>query len=180
MAKKLYFDSDAQWSTESDGDEFFTSDEFFKSSPSLDPDNPSDPSKSVRTTDDNTSSAGKSLQVAASANEVDVVKITMSGIPFGLYSVVVRTKSTVNSGSNVLYKISALAGETELTSYEVKESDYTAANEWETFGLGVNFKGTTGDALNIVIHRGTYAGQAVVDFDYVKANPAPVAINAIT
>ena len=180
MAKKLYFDSDAGWSTESDGDEFFTGNEFFKSSPALDPENPSDPSKSVRTVNDSTSSEGMSLRVDATANDLDVAKVTLSGIPFGLYSVVVRTKTTINSGSNVLYKITALADETELTSYEVKENDYTSDNEWETFGLGVDFKGTTGDNLNIIIHRGTYAGQAVVDFDYIKASPAPVAINAIT
>ena len=180
MTKKLYFDSEAGWSSEDDGDEFFTGDDFFLQSPSISKDNPSDPSKPVRVVDDNTSSEGKSLHADATASDVDIAKVTLNRIPFGLYSVVVRTKTTVNTGSNVVYKISALAGDKELTSYSVKENDYTAANKWETIGMGVDFSGTTGDALNIVIHRDTYAGQAAVDFDYIKATPAPVAINAIT
>ena len=180
MTKKLYFDSDAGWSSEDDGDEFFTGDDFFLQSPSVDPANPSDPSKAVRTVDDNTSSAGKSLHADATANNLDIAKVTLNDIPFGLYSIVVRTKTTVNTSANVLYKIIAYAGAKELTSYSVKENDYTAANNWETIGMGVDFKGTTGDPLVVTIHRDTYAGQAAIDFDYVKATPAPVAINAIT
>lgn len=180
MTKKLYFDSDAEWSTESDGDEFFTGDDFFLSSPSVDPTNPSNPSKAVKVVDDNTSSAGKSLHADATANNLDIAKVTLNDIPFGLYSVVIRTKTSVNTSSNVLYKIIASAGTKELTSYSVKENDYTAANTWETIGIGVDFRGTTGDPLVITARRDTYAGQASVDFDYIKATPAPVAINAIT
>lgn len=180
MTKKLYFDSDAGWSSEADGDEFFTGDDFFLQSPSVDPANPSDPSKPVRVVDDNTASTGKSLHTDATASNLDVAKVTLNGIPFGLYSIVVRTKTTVNSGSTVVYKIAASAGDKALTSYSVKENDYTAANKWETIGMGVDFRGTTGDPLVITIHRDTYAGQAAIDFDYIKATPAPVAINAIT
>ena len=180
MSKKLYFDSTAGWSTEPDGDEFVIGDELFKSSPSIDQENPSDPSKSVRSSNDNTSSVGQVLHLDATANNLDAAKAQLDGIPFGLYSVAIRTKSTVNSGSTILYKITAYAGEKELTSYSVKESDYTAADSWETIGMGVDFKGTTGDPLVVTIHRDTYAGQAAVDFDYIKITPAPVAINAIT
>lgn len=191
MPKKLYFDSNAQWSIDEKGDELFTGDSLFDLSTSaqevdpLDPDNPTapgtlgDPDIKLKIFEDNTTTTGKALRVEADAADTEILNIDVENAPFGLYSVVIRSRTTVNSGVDGVFTFLAYAGDTELSNFDVKESDYTTINNWESLGIGVDFHGNTGDQLKIVLKRNSYSGSAVIDFDQVKITPAAVAINAI-
>lgn len=191
MPRKLYFDSNAQWSIDEKGDELLSGDSLFNSSTNaqevkpLDPDNPTapgtlgDPDIKVKVFEEGTATTGRALRVESSAADTEIVNIDVENAPFGLYSVVIRSRTTVNSGVNGVFTFLAYSKDKELLSFDVKESDYTTTDKWESLGIGVDFNGFTGDQLKIVLKRGNYSGNAIVDFDYVKITPAAVAINAI-
>ena len=165
--RKLYLDSDASWTDAKGGSLTLVGDDFTTGS-------------DLTPTEDSSSTKGTILKLNPADADKSIASLTFYGMYFGLYSVIIRSRTTVNAGSAVVYTVKAYANETLLTTYEIKEQDYTARDKWESLGVGVDFQGKTGDNLRIDISRESeYTGEAVIDFDYVQVAPAPVAINAI-
>lgn len=156
---KLYLDSDAKWSFEGRVD---------LSSVAVLP-----------LTEDSSSSKGRLLRVPLTQRNTELVRCSFEGLDFGMYSFVVFAKTSTTNGSNEFFKIAAYAQGQLITSYNVKESDFTTAGRWEALGIGIDFQGNTGDVLDVVLSRGDYNGSADLYIDNVYLQPAPVAINAL-
>lgn len=140
---------------------------------------PTQDASTIPATDDATSSSGKVVQVPPGTADSTIASVDFPALPFGLYSVVVRAKSSVVGGANEVFSIVTLAGSTQVSSHPVLESNFTAADTWTSLGVGVDFHGNTGDAMRVEIRRGTYAGTGTVAVDYVQVSPSPVALNAL-
>lgn len=132
---------------------------------------------SYATTVDNTSSSGMVYVSSTPVSNGTIASLAYKDLPFGLYSVIVRTWVESVGSSGDIFKIEALAGSASVASVTVTPAMVDRAKIWVSVGIGIDFKGTTGDQLTVSLKT---VASPITPFkiDYVQVMPAPVAINA--
>lgn len=128
---------------------------------------------------DNTSATN--LIISATNNPstlTNLLTANVEDLKFGDYAIVLRLRTSNKDISDVLVKVTTYFttenSESLLSTTYIKGTDFDEANDWQSFGFLMKFKGTYSDLMRMKIRVDLPACEnlAKIDLDYIIVNYA--------